>query len=190
MPILALQRRQRPRRTSQLTTGTRSSGPSSSPQLPHAEPGVTIDLPCGTRSTTTVRNDPMTRPRIVVNATTMCPFHGRGGRPRTEVSQMLEPDPGLVALLQATVSAGASDLHLSVGRPATARRDGYLVKFEGVPIIEPSDTERIVMSLLDDRLKAELHEANQVDFSFGIAGIGRFRANAYSQRGSLALALR
>ena len=71
---------------------------------------------------------------------------------------MVDPDPALAALLQATVSAGASDLHLSVGRPATARRDGYLVKFEGVPVLEPADTERIVMSLLDERLAAELRE--------------------------------
>ena len=71
---------------------------------------------------------------------------------------MITPDPALVALLQATVSAGASDLHLSVGRPATARRDGYLVKFEGVPVLENDEIERIVMSLLDERHKQELAE--------------------------------
>jgi twitching motility protein PilT len=103
---------------------------------------------------------------------------------------MSTPDPALVALLQATVSAGASDLHLSVGRPATARRDGYLVKFEGVPVLESSEVERMVFSLLNDKLMAELAEANQVDFSFGLPDIGRFRANAYRQRGTLALALR
>ena len=46
------------------------------------------------------------------------------------------------------------------------------------------------MSLLDERKQAELREENQVDFSFGIPDIGRFRANAFSQRGTLALALR
>jgi len=103
---------------------------------------------------------------------------------------VITPDPALVALLQATVSAGASDLHLSVGRPATARRDGYLVKFEGVPVLENDEIERIVMSLLDERHKQELAENSQVDFSFGIPDIGRFRANAYKQRGTMALALR
>ncbi len=103
---------------------------------------------------------------------------------------MTTPDPVLLTLLQATVSAGASDLHLSVGRPATARRDGYLVKFEGVPVLEPAEIERIVMSLLDERHKAELLENHQVDFSFGVPDVGRFRANAYYQRGTLALALR
>ena len=103
---------------------------------------------------------------------------------------MNQPDPVLLPLLQATVSSGASDLHLSVGRPATVRRDGYLVKFEGVPVLDPAETERIVMALLDDRHKQELAENFQVDFSFGVADVGRFRANAYYQRGSLSLALR
>ena len=103
---------------------------------------------------------------------------------------MFDPDPVLVTLLQATVNSGASDLHLTVGRAPTARRDGTLVSFENVKNLENADTERMVMSLLDDKQKRELHEMYQVDFSFGISGLGRFRANAYHQRNSLALALR
>jgi len=103
---------------------------------------------------------------------------------------MFDPDPVLVTLLQATVNSGASDLHLTVGRAPTARRDGTLVSFENVKLLEGTDTERMVMSLLDDNQKRELHEMYQVDFSFGIPGLGRFRANAYNQRNSLALALR
>jgi len=103
---------------------------------------------------------------------------------------MFNPDPTLVTLLEATVSAGASDLHLTVGRPATVRRDGVLVPFEGIPLMQPSDTERIVLSLLDEAQVRELDAASQVDFSFGLESIGRFRANAYKQRSSYALALR
>ncbi len=103
---------------------------------------------------------------------------------------MIHPDPALITLIEATVAAGASDLHLTVGRPATARRDGILVTFEGVDEIDGATIERIVMSLLDDRKRDELHENKQVDFSFGLRGIGRFRANAFRQRGDLALALR
>jgi len=103
---------------------------------------------------------------------------------------MSTPDPTLVTLLQATVAAGASDLHLTVGRPATARRDGILVPFEGVAMITSEDTERMTMSLLDDKQKRELEEFSQVDFSFGLESVGRFRANAYMQRNSLALAFR
>ncbi|MFM7253345.1 MAG: type IV pilus twitching motility protein PilT [Ilumatobacteraceae bacterium] len=103
---------------------------------------------------------------------------------------MFNPDPMLVTLLQATVDAGASDLHLSVGRPATVRRDGALVPFDGVPVLESSDVERVVFSLINDRQRAELAEMSQVDFSFGLEGIGRFRANAFKQKNTYALALR
>ncbi|HSB85024.1 MAG TPA: type IV pilus twitching motility protein PilT [Ilumatobacteraceae bacterium] len=103
---------------------------------------------------------------------------------------MFNPDQMLVTLLQATVAAGASDLHLSVGRPPTARRDGVLVPFEGVHVLTPMDTERIVLSLLEDWQRKELDEVQQVDFSFGIESIGRFRANAFKQRNTYALAMR
>ena len=103
---------------------------------------------------------------------------------------MFNPDPMLVTLLQATVAAGASDLHLTVGRPATARRDGVLVPFEGVPLLQPADTERMVRSLLTEAQQHELDGNLQVDFSFGLESIGRFRANAYMQRASYTLALR
>ena len=103
---------------------------------------------------------------------------------------MFNPDQMLVTLLQLTVSAGASDLHLSVGRPPSVRRDGLLVPFEGVGVLAAQDTERIVFSLLEDFQRKELDEVQQVDFSFGLEGLGRFRANAYKQRNSLALALR
>ena len=53
---------------------------------------------------------------------------------------MFHPDPTLVTLLQATVAAGASDLHVTVGRPATARRDGVLVPFEGVEVFSAEAT--------------------------------------------------
>jgi len=100
------------------------------------------------------------------------------------------PDPTLVALLQATVNSGASDLHITVGRAPTARRDGTLVSFENVKILEPDDTKRMVYSLLNDVQKKEFEENLQVDFSFGLPGLGRFRANAFNQRASCALALR
>lgn len=103
---------------------------------------------------------------------------------------MFNPDPMLVTLLDATVKAGASDLHLSVGRPATVRKDGDLLPFEGVPVLEAADVERVVFSLINEHQKKELAEMSQVDFSFGLEGIGRFRANAFKQRNTYALALR
>jgi len=95
-----------------------------------------------------------------------------------------------MSLLHATVNSGASDLHLTVGRPATVRRDGVLVGFENVPVLTTEEIDRMIFSLLDDRQKAELEKEKQVDFSFGVPGMGRFRANAFRQRASYALALR
>ena len=101
---------------------------------------------------------------------------------------MSSPDPMLEALLKATVDSGASDLHLTVGRPATARRDGVLVSFENVAVLTSEEVDRMVYSLLDERKVAELKQDRQVDFSFGLPSIGRFRANAFRHRGNLALA--
>src|SRR6187200_497940 len=100
---------------------------------------------------------------------------------------MFNPDQMLVTLLQSTVAAGASDLHLSVGRPPSVRRDGLLIPFEGVGVLSTQDTERIVLSLLEDFQRKELDEVQQVDFSFGLEGLGRFRANAFKQRNTYAL---
>ncbi len=106
------------------------------------------------------------------------------------VQELQAPDPMLVSLATATVESGASDLHLTVGRPATVRRDGTLVSFEGVPVLTSDDIDRMIMSLLTDEQRQDLRAHSQVDFSFGLPGVGRFRANAFSQRSSLALALR
>jgi len=103
---------------------------------------------------------------------------------------MSDVDPMLESLLAATVNSGASDLHLTVGRPATARRDGVLVSFENVPVLTGDEIDRMIFSLLDERKVEELRRDRQVDFSFGVNGLGRFRANAFRQRGNLSLALR
>lgn len=101
-----------------------------------------------------------------------------------------EPDATLMALLREIVSSGASDLHLTVGRAPTARCDGTLVVFENVGVLTYDETFRMVMSLLDPHEVEELEARKQIDFSFGIPELGRFRANAFRQRDSLALALR
>ncbi len=104
---------------------------------------------------------------------------------------MFDPDPVLVTLLQATVNSGASDLHLTVGRAPTARRDGTLVSFENVKMLDGrrhrTDGDVVARRQAEARARTRCY---QVDFSFGIPGLGRFRANAFNQRNSLALALR
>ncbi|MEX2626092.1 MAG: PilT/PilU family type 4a pilus ATPase, partial [Ilumatobacteraceae bacterium] len=103
---------------------------------------------------------------------------------------MSEPDQVLAALAKATVDAGSSDLHLTVGRPPTVRRDGVLVPFENIEKLTPDDVERMVRSVIPEDRVEEFEHDHQLDFSFGLSEVGRFRANAFHQRGSMALALR
>ena len=65
-----------------------------------------------------------------------------------------------------------------------------LVPFEGVGLLQPHETEKMVMSLLTTEQVTELETNQQIDFSFGLEAIGRFRANAFKQRNSYAIALR
>ena len=97
----------------------------------------------------------------------------------------------LVALLEATVSAGASDLHLTAGRPPTARRDGVLVPFEGVDVLHRTrHRAHGACRCSTTARRTSSTRSHQVDFSFGLGDIGRFRANAFKQRSTYALALR
>ena len=104
---------------------------------------------------------------------------------------MFNPDPMLVTLLQATVAAGACDLHLTVGRPATARRDGVLVPFEGVQLLAARGhrAHRAVAAHARAAARARARTRRSTSRSAS-KSIGRFRANAYKQRNSYALALR
>lgn len=71
-----------------------------------------------------------------------------------------------------------------------ARCDGQIIAFEGVDLLDDEDTERFAFSMLDDKQRAELADRKQLDLSFGLSGVGRFRVNIFRQRGSYAIALR
>jgi twitching motility protein PilT len=95
----------------------------------------------------------------------------------------------LKSLLEEMVSKKASDLHLKVGIPPSLRLDGQLVRTErAAPSSE--DMEKITSEVLSARQKRELEETNDVDFSFGLSGLGRFRVNFCRQRGTLAATIR
>lgn len=95
----------------------------------------------------------------------------------------------IVDLLKEVVERGASDLHLTVGKPPTFRIDGKLV-FSEYPPLSPQDTEEMTRSLLDGERWQKFVEENELDFSTGIPQVGRFRVNLYRQRGSCGLAIR
>ncbi len=83
----------------------------------------------------------------------------------------------------------ASDLHLSAGMPPVVRVNGELETLSGYPILWPEDIERLALPMLTSERQAVIAKRGDADFSFSLPG-GRFRVNAYRQRGSLGLAVR
>lgn len=92
-------------------------------------------------------------------------------------------------LVRALVKYRASDLHLKVGRPPLFRVNGSLVPAK-LHELDQYQVESIIFSIMSDRQKEELSRKRQVDLSFAMAELGRFRANIYYQRGTLSCAIR
>src|SRR3954462_1100510 len=94
------------------------------------------------------------------------------------------------ALRHLIVNEG-SDLHLKVPSPPIVRIHGKMTPIEGAERLKPEDTERILREVLDDPAKLEEFEAeNEVDFSYQLEGLARFRVNAFRQRGRVSLVMR
>ncbi len=92
-------------------------------------------------------------------------------------------------LLEMTISKKASDLHLTVGIPPTIRVNGELIQTDSNRLV-PSDTESFVKQILNDEDLKEYLKHGEIDTSYSINGLGRFRVNIFKQRGSDALAIR
>jgi twitching motility protein PilT len=93
-------------------------------------------------------------------------------------------------MLEEVIRVDGSDLHLQVGLPPMLRVDGALRAMDDAPSLEPADVEKLVFSILDDDQKEILIKDKEVDFSFAFGNYGRFRVNAFHERGNLAAALR
>ncbi len=87
------------------------------------------------------------------------------------------------------IEKGASDLHITTGTPPQLRIDGKLVPLDMQPL-SPVDTKQLCYSVLTDAQKHKFEEENELDLSFGIKGLSRFRANIFMQRGAVAGAFR
>lgn len=93
-------------------------------------------------------------------------------------------------LLEEVVKRRASDLHLQVGLPPMIRIDGALIPVAGVAPLDAAAVERLVMSILDKDQQQILIKDKELDFSFAFGTLGRFRVNAFHERGNMAAALR
>ena len=98
--------------------------------------------------------------------------------------------PSVDEYLQALVESGGSDLHLKAGGPAFVRIDGDLKPVTTLPPTSPNDTEQLANEMMDARLLAAFEDRKEVDFAYSIAGVGRFRVNAFRQRGSVGVVCR
>src|SRR5439155_15099106 len=87
-------------------------------------------------------------------------------------------------LLKTTVEVGGSDLHLTTDSPPQVRVHGELRRLQ-MPNLSPADTKSLVYSVLTDAQKKRFEESFELDFSFGIRGLARFRCNVFSQRGAV-----
>jgi twitching motility protein PilT len=92
--------------------------------------------------------------------------------------------PTLPELLKTTVEMEGSDLHLSIGTPPQVRVHGHLKRLS-FPELAPADTKALAYSVLTDAQKKRFEESMELDFSFGIRGIARFRCNMFNQKGAV-----
>lgn len=93
-------------------------------------------------------------------------------------------------LLEEVIKKRASDLHLQVGLPPMLRVDGALVPVAGFDALDEANVETLVFAILDQDQQQILMKDKEFDFSFAFGNLGRFRVNAFHERGNIAAALR
>jgi twitching motility protein PilT len=103
---------------------------------------------------------------------------------------MSQQEPRIETLLEDVIKKNASDLHIQVGLPPMLRIDGGLIAVNGAPVLTEELVESLIFAILDDEQKQILLKDKEFDFSFAFGDLGRFRVNAFHERGNLAAALR
>ena len=93
-------------------------------------------------------------------------------------------------LLKEMIERGASDLHITTGTAPQMRIDGAITPVKNVEELTAADTKRVCYSILTDAQKYKFEEEDELDLSFGVKGLSRFRANIFMQRGAVAAAIR
>jgi twitching motility protein PilT len=103
---------------------------------------------------------------------------------------MAAAQPRIEVLLEEVIKKKASDLHIQVGLPPMLRVDGQLLAISGTEILTEETVEALIFAILDEDQKQILLKDKEFDFSFAFGDLGRFRVNAFHERGNLASALR
>jgi twitching motility protein PilT len=92
-------------------------------------------------------------------------------------------------LLRAMIEKGASDMHITTGAPPLLRIDGAIVPLK-LPPLSPVETKQLCYSVLTEEQKIQFEKAKELDLSFGVKNLSRFRANVFLQRGAVSGAFR
>jgi twitching motility protein PilT len=105
------------------------------------------------------------------------------------MTQSSEIKINLHQLLRTMVEKGASDMHITTGTPPLLRIDGSIVPLK-LPPMGPVETKYLCFSVLTEEQRAQFEKTNELDLSFGVKSLSRFRANIFMQRGAVAGAFR
>lgn len=100
------------------------------------------------------------------------------------------PSVNLRALLEEMIERDASDLHVTAGERAKLRVDGDIVNASSEYVLSPKDTLQIAYSVLTENQKKRFEMEDELDFSFGIQNLARFRGNCFKQRGCVSMVIR
>ena len=105
----------------------------------------------------------------------------------SEEKQPAQQGFSIQQMLHAMVQAGASDLHITTGTTPMVRVNGRMTPLAvpGSRVLLPADTKQICYSILTEAQKRKFEENNELDFSFGVKNLARFRGNIFMQRGAL-----
>jgi twitching motility protein PilT len=107
-----------------------------------------------------------------------------------QIHDFRDPTPKLTELLQLLIKLNGSDLHITINTAPRVRVNGDLAELSNYPSLTPEDTRSYAYSVMSDKQKASFEELRQIDLSFGIKGLSRFRVNVFDQRNGIGIVFR
>lgn len=164
---------------------THAAPASSADAKPNAGQGMSSSQNSPVNTDTAVSAQPQPQPKVAdvtVAAANLVPA--------PTIASTLSTGVTIEALLEECVTRNASDLHLETGLPPVLRLDGVLVPLTTYPVLDPMTVKELVFSTLDEDQQKILMKDKEFDYSFAFGDIGRFRVNAFHEKGNMAAAFR
>ena len=107
-----------------------------------------------------------------------------------QTNDFRQPAPKLTELLQLLINLNGSDLHITTNSPPRVRVNGELCELSDYPSLTAEDTKSYAYSFMSQPQKSDFEDRHQVDLSFGVQGLSRFRVNVFDQRNGIAIVFR